>query len=61
MEEIDWQPKARKQLKKIKDRSVQKRIAKAVDGLEGFPQVSNIEGAGQSNRDRLYRRGEKVR
>jgi len=43
MYSIDWKPKARKQLFKIKDISVQKRIIDAVDTLVDFPKCPSIK------------------
>ena len=42
MYNIDWKPKARKQLFKIKDISVRGRIVDAVDTLADFPHCPSI-------------------
>ena len=43
MNVIKWQVKAWKQLKKIGDRKLVKRIADAVMNLETFPECSNVK------------------
>lgn len=40
---VKWQPKASKQLKKLKDQAVIARIVKAVANLAGFPDAANIK------------------
>ncbi len=43
MKEIVWQPKARRQLKKIKDTKVRVKILDAVNCLISFPKVDNVK------------------
>ncbi|MBT4131069.1 MAG: type II toxin-antitoxin system RelE/ParE family toxin [Candidatus Marinimicrobia bacterium] len=43
MKAIEWKPKATKQLKKIGDRSIQKRIINAVAELKTFPETANTK------------------
>jgi len=43
MYSIDWKPKARKQLFKIRDISVKKRIVDAVGGLVDFPDCPSVK------------------
>lgn len=43
MKDVDWQPKALKQLKKLKDPTIQKRIVRAAGELQRFPEVANIK------------------
>lgn len=50
---VNWQPKAIKQAKKLKDRTVIARISKAVDGLIEFPNVANVKAL--TNHDYDYR------
>jgi mRNA-degrading endonuclease RelE of RelBE toxin-antitoxin system len=40
---IKWQPKATKQLVKLKDKAVIERISTAVVSLVNFPDVSNVK------------------
>ncbi|MBE0493643.1 MAG: type II toxin-antitoxin system RelE/ParE family toxin [Thiomicrospira sp.] len=51
--QIKWQPKASKQLKKLKDKQVIGRIVQAVAGLDGFPDVTNVKTL--VNHDYSYR------
>lgn len=41
--DVIWQPKAVKQLKKVGDRVIQKRILTATGGLSLFPDCSNVK------------------
>jgi mRNA-degrading endonuclease RelE of RelBE toxin-antitoxin system len=41
--DVIWQPKAVKQLKKIGDRAVQKRILLTTNGLSMFPACPNVK------------------
>ena len=43
MKEIVWQPKAKKQLKKIKERQVKENILNAAGTLVNFPNVRNVK------------------
>ena len=43
MKTVSWQPKARKQLKKLGDKTVQGRILTATAGLADFPEVSGVK------------------
>lgn len=43
IDSIKWQPKALKQLKKLKDTQAIKRIYKAVEGLKKFPDVAEVK------------------
>ncbi len=43
MHRIFWQPKARKQAMKIKDRRAQIAVADAVDTLKNFPECRNVK------------------
>jgi mRNA-degrading endonuclease RelE of RelBE toxin-antitoxin system len=43
MKIVTWQPKARKQLKKLGDRVVQTRILAATATLADFPDVANVK------------------
>jgi mRNA interferase RelE/StbE len=43
MYSIDWKPKARKQLFKLKDTSARERIFDAVDTLVNFPNCQSIK------------------
>lgn len=40
---IIWQPKALRQLEKLRDRAVRKAIHQAVDTLKGFPACRNVK------------------
>jgi len=41
--DVIWQPKAIKQVKKIRDRIVTKRLVDAVEKLENFPEVPSVK------------------
>ncbi len=43
MKEIVWQPKAKRQLKKIKDQRVKEGILDAVETLVSFPNARNVK------------------
>jgi len=47
MKEIIWQPKAKRQLKKIKERQVKKEILAGVDNLVAFPDVAEVKALTQ--------------
>ena len=40
---IDWAPRARRQLRKVRDRETRVRILLAVEWLAGFPAVAGLE------------------
>lgn len=40
---IDWAPRARRQLRKLRDRETRVRIFLAVERLAGFPVVAGLE------------------
>lgn len=40
---IDWAPRARRQLRKVRDRESRVRIFFAVERLAGFPEVAGLE------------------
>lgn len=40
---IDWAPRARRQLRKVRDRETRTRIFFAVERLAGFPEVAGLE------------------
>lgn len=40
---IDWSPRARRQLGKLRDRELRVRILEAVGRLSGFPAVAGLE------------------
>lgn len=40
---IDWQPRARKQIAKLGERAVRLQLVAAIDELERFPAVRNLE------------------
>ncbi|WP_295887863.1 type II toxin-antitoxin system RelE/ParE family toxin [uncultured Thiohalocapsa sp.] len=42
MMQVEWQPKALKQLKKLGDRGLQSRILRAAAGLSAFPDVPGV-------------------
>jgi mRNA-degrading endonuclease RelE of RelBE toxin-antitoxin system len=50
---IKWQPKATKQLVKLKDKAVIERISTAVVSLATFPDVSNVKAL--TNHDYAFR------
>ncbi len=43
MNEIVWQPKAKRQLKKIKERHIKKMILDGVETLLAFPDVAQVK------------------
>lgn len=43
MNKIKWHKKAKKQLKRIGDSTVQNRIYEAVDALKSFPNCQNVK------------------
>ena len=43
MKKIVWQPKAKRQLKKIKTQSLKKDIIDKVETLSGFPHVAEVK------------------
>ncbi|MGD9162152.1 MAG: type II toxin-antitoxin system RelE/ParE family toxin [Desulfobacteraceae bacterium] len=53
MKNIEWKPKAVKQLRKIKDSQVRETIYNAVDGLKVFPDCSNVKKLKNRNDYRL--------
>ncbi|WP_242475433.1 type II toxin-antitoxin system RelE family toxin, partial [Thiohalocapsa halophila] len=42
MMQVEWQPRALKQLKKLGDRGLQSRILRATAGLSAFPDVAGV-------------------
>jgi mRNA-degrading endonuclease RelE of RelBE toxin-antitoxin system len=40
---IDWSPRARRQLAKLGDREMQRRLFEAIGLLAGFPRVAGLE------------------
>jgi mRNA interferase RelE/StbE len=53
MKEIEWKPKAVRQLRKIKDIQMRETIYNTVDGLKDFPNCSNIKKLKNRNEYRL--------
>lgn len=53
MKQIEWTPKALRQLRKIKDTETRKRIYDAVTELKNFPNVSNVKKVKSRNLFRL--------
>ena len=43
MNDIVWQPRAKRQIKKIKEQHIKKDIIDAVDTLEDFPAAANVK------------------
>ena len=53
MKNIEWRPKALKQLRKIKDQQTRETIYNAVDDLKNFPNCSNVKKLQNRNEYRL--------
>ena len=53
MKNIEWRPKALKQLRKIKDQQTRETIYNAVDELKNFPNCSNVKKLKNLNEYRL--------
>ena len=53
MKNIEWKPKAVRQLRKIKDFRMRETIYNAVDDLKDFPDCSNVKKLKNRNEYRL--------